>query len=106
MNIDKNNNLNNMLSGFFFLFILLTPIFRYYDLGFLAVKEGEEDKFKVFIGGGLGRNPKIGVEVEGLINPEDVVYHVEAMTSLFMAEGDYSNHGKARIRYIAERMYS
>ncbi len=33
MNIDKNNNLNNMLSGFFFLFILLTPIFRYYDLG-------------------------------------------------------------------------
>ena len=74
------------------------------DLGFLAVKEGEEDKFKVFIGGGLGRNPKVGVEVEGLIKPEDVVYHVEAMTSLFMAEGDYSNHGKARIRYIAERM--
>ena len=74
------------------------------DLGFLAVKEGNKNKFKVFIGGGLGRNPRIGVELETLINPEDVVYHVEAMTSLFMAEGDYNNHGKARIRYIAERM--
>ncbi|MDO4536430.1 MAG: nitrite/sulfite reductase [Clostridium perfringens] len=74
------------------------------DLGFLAVKDGDENKFKVFIGGGLGRNPRIGIELETLINPEDVVYHVEAMTSLFMAEGDYNNHGKARIRYIAERM--
>lgn len=74
------------------------------DLGFLAVKEGNENKFKVFIGGGLGRNPRVGVELEDLINPEDVIYHVEAMTSLFMAEGDYNNHGKARIRYIAERM--
>ncbi len=74
------------------------------DLGFLAVKEENENKFKVFIGGGLGRNPKAGIEFEGLINPEDVIYHVEAMTSLFMAEGDYNNHGKARIRYIAERM--
>ena len=74
------------------------------DLGFLAVKDGNENKFKVFIGGGLGRNPRIGIELDTLINPEDVIYHVEAMTSLFMAEGDYNNHGKARIRYIAERM--
>lgn len=26
------------------------------------------------------------------------------MTNLFVAEGDYKNHGKARIRYIVERM--
>lgn len=33
-----------------------------------------------------------------------MLYHVEAMTRLFMAEGDYENKGKARIRYIPRRM--
>lgn len=74
------------------------------DLGFLAVKDGDKNKFKVFIGGGIGRNPRVAVELEELINPEDVVYHLEAITNLFVAEGDYNNHGKARIRYIVERM--
>ena len=74
------------------------------DLGFLAVKDGDENKFKVFVGGGIGRNPRLALELEDLINPEDIVYHVEAMTNLFVAEGDYNNHGKARVRYIVARM--
>lgn len=74
------------------------------DLGFLAVKENGENMFKVYLGGGLGRNPRLSVEYDELIKAEDVIYHVEAMTKLFIAEGDYSNKNKARIRYIVERM--
>ena len=74
------------------------------DQGFLAVKKDGKEYFKVYIGGGLGRNPKLGVELGELIEPKDVLYHVEAITNLFIAEGDYKNHGKARVRYILERM--
>ncbi len=74
------------------------------DLGFLAVNCGSEKKFKVFLGGGLGRNPKVGVEYPSLIDPKDVLYYVEAMVNLFVEEGDYENKGKARIRYIVERL--
>lgn len=74
------------------------------DLGFVAVKENGKDMFKLFIGGGLGRNPRLGVEFAELVDPMDVVYHVEGLTQLFIAEGDYENHNKARIRYIVERM--
>ena len=74
------------------------------DLGFLAVKENGVEYFKVYLGGGIGRNPKLSAEREQLIKPEDVLYHVEAMTELFINEGDYENKGKARIRYIMERM--
>ena len=74
------------------------------DQGFLAVKVDGKEYFKVYIGGGLGRNPKLGVEFGELIEPKDILYHVEAITNLFMAEGDYKNHGKARIRYILDRM--
>lgn len=74
------------------------------DLGFLAVNNNGEKCFKVYIGGGLGQNPKIGVALDELINPNEILYHVEAMTRLFIAEGDYKNRAKARIRYILDRM--
>jgi len=74
------------------------------DLGFLAVKENDVEYFKVYLGGGIGRNPKLSAEREQLIKPEDVLYHVEAMTELFINEGDYENKGRARIRFIMERM--
>ncbi|NME84341.1 nitrite/sulfite reductase [Clostridium sp. SM-530-WT-3G] len=74
------------------------------DLGFLAVNNNGQKKFKVYVGGGLGNNPKIGVALDELIDPNEVLYHVEAMTRLFMAEGDYNNRAKARVRYILDRM--
>ena len=74
------------------------------DLGFLAVENNGKRAFKLYIGGGLGRNPRTSVEFDELIDEKDVLYCLEAMTNLFVAEGDYKNHGKARIRYIVERM--
>ena len=74
------------------------------DLGFLAVNENGSKGFKVYIGGGLGQNPKIGVCLDEICDPCEVLYYVEAMVRLFIAEGDYSNKAKARIRYILDRM--
>lgn len=74
------------------------------DLGFLAVIKDNKKYFKVYLGGGLGRNSKVGVEYDELIDPSEILYHVEAMTNLFIKEGDYENKNKARIRYILERM--
>ncbi|MBU3181295.1 nitrite/sulfite reductase [Clostridium psychrophilum] len=74
------------------------------DLGFLAVKENGIEYFKVYLGGGMGKNSKLSVKRKQLIKPEDILYHVEAITELFINEGDYVNKGRARIRYIKERM--
>jgi sulfite reductase beta subunit-like hemoprotein len=74
------------------------------DLGFLAVKKDGKEYFKVYLAGGMGKNPIKAAEYDELIEPKDVLYHVEAMTNLFMAEGDYENKNKARIRYILMRM--
>ncbi|URZ02694.1 Sulfite reductase [ferredoxin] [Clostridium felsineum] len=74
------------------------------DLGFLAVKENNHEYFRVYIGGGLGRDSKVAVPYKELIEPKDVLYHVEAMTRLFINEGDYKNKSRARIRYILDRM--
>lgn len=74
------------------------------DLGFLATTKDNEKYFRVFLGGGLGRKPQVGIEYDELIKPSDVLYHVEAMTNLFINEGNYEDRNKARIRYILERM--
>ena len=74
------------------------------DLGFLAVNKDGREAFKVYIGGGLGQNPKIGVALDELCDPSEVLFYVEAIVRLFVAEGDYNNRAKARIRYILDRM--
>jgi ferredoxin-nitrite reductase len=74
------------------------------DLGFIAVKHEGKPYFKVFLAGGLGNNPALSIEYDKLVSPEEVLYHVEAVTRIFMAEGDYENKGKARLRYVPGRM--
>ena len=74
------------------------------DLGFLAVNENGENYFRVYIGGGLGRNPKLALVYPELIKPNEVLYYTEAMVELFKAEGNYENKAKARIRYIVDKL--
>ena len=52
------------------------------DLGFLAVDNNGKRAFKLYIGGGLGRNPRTSVEFDELIDEKDVLYCLEAMTNL------------------------
>jgi ferredoxin-nitrite reductase len=74
------------------------------DLGFLAVvKEGKE-YFQVYLGGSMGPNGATSVPFDELIDPQDILYHVEAILSLFTEEGDYNNKAKARMRFIVQRM--
>ena len=74
------------------------------DLGFLAVNKDGKEYFQVYLGGGLGQNPRKAVKYRELIETKEVLYYVEAMVRLFMAEGDYTNRNKAPIRYIVERL--
>lgn len=74
------------------------------DLGFLAVNKDGNEYFQVYLGGGLGQNPKIAVKYKELIDPKEVLYYVEGMVNLFIAEGNYENRNKARVRYILDRM--
>lgn len=75
-----------------------------HDLGFVAKEKEGKPYFEVYIGGGLGRGPRLGVKLPDLIPAKEAVCVVDAMVALFVAEGDYENHNKARVRYIADRM--
>ncbi|MEG1312396.1 MAG: nitrite/sulfite reductase [Romboutsia sp.] len=74
------------------------------DLGFIATTENNEPYFRVFIGGGLGKNPKLALEFDELIKPHEVLYYVEGITKMFMEYGDYQNKNKARVRYMVDTL--
>lgn len=74
------------------------------DLGFLAVNKDGKEYFRVYLGGGLGRNPKLALIYPELIEPSEVLNYVEAMVRLFKAEGNYENKAKARVRYMVDKL--
>ncbi|MGL6106634.1 nitrite/sulfite reductase [Romboutsia sp.] len=74
------------------------------DLGFIAVKNGTDECFKVYFGGGLGRNPKIAIEYGEIIKAKDILYHIDAMVLMFIKNGNYENKNKARVRYMIDTL--
>ncbi len=71
----------------------------FHDLGFRAMEDGT---LTVYSGGGLGPNPRRGVEIAAGVDPEDILYYVEAMHATFVAYGNFQNRMKARVRYMVE----
>lgn len=77
------------------------PHATFRDLGFVAKENG---MFDVYSAGGLGRAPKLGVKVAENIEPGKILYYIKAMVNTFMAYGDYENRGKARTRFMQDKL--
>lgn len=77
------------------------PHATFRDLGFVA---RPNHTFDVYSAGGLGNNPKMGVCVAEGISPSKTLYYIKAMIDTFMAYGDYENRGKARTRYMQDKL--
>lgn len=71
------------------------------DLGFVARPDG---KFDVYAAGGLGNGPSLGVKVAEAVPPAEILYYVKAMVKTFLAYGNYENRGKARTRFMKDKL--
>lgn len=69
---------------------------------FGVVANVEDNTFSVYVAGGLGPNPKMGVLVGSHIAPEDILYYVKTLALIFSEHGNYSNRSKARVRYLQD----
>ena len=74
------------------------------DLGLLAQYQGERKGFKVFVGGGMGANSRIGKLLEEFISQEDLGYCVAAVKNIFYRMGDRRNKRHNRLRFFIEDM--
>lgn len=74
------------------------------DMGFVADLKDGVPCFQLYLAGGMGGGPAVGIPFGETVAPEDILCHVEAITRLFIAEGNYENKAQARLRFIPRRM--
>ena len=72
------------------------------DLGFFAAYRDEKKGFKVFVGGGMGADSRIGKLLDEFIPEEDVGYCVQAVKNIFYRKGDRKNKHHNRLRFLIE----
>lgn len=77
------------------------PHATFRDMGFVA---REDQKFDLYIAGGLGNKPMLGVKVAEAIEPSKIFYYIKAMVETFMEHGNYENRGRARTRFMQETL--
>lgn len=70
------------------------------DFGVLA--HPEDKTFSIYVAGGLGPNPKMGVQVANHIDPTQLLYYVKTLALIFSEHGNYKNRSKARVRYLQD----
>ena len=67
------------------------------DLGFVVREDG---LFDIYSGGGLGKDPKLGLLVDESVDPSDVLVYADAMFRMFMEYGNHEDRTKARVSFI------
>ena len=71
------------------------------DLGFTA---RADHTFDVYIAGGLGIKPALGICAAKKVPPEKIFYYIKAMINTFITYGNFENRSKARTRFMQETL--
>jgi len=78
---------------------------RFHDIGLQLVKNSaSEVGFQVFVGGGLGRTPLAGQEVNPFLAKEDLLSYLDAIVRVYNVNGRRDNKYKARIKILVKAL--
>lgn len=74
-----------------------------HDIGLAAVRnEQGETGFRVLVGGGLGRTPVLGTEINGFVPWQHVITYLEAIVRVYNEYGRRDNLYKSRIKILVK----
>ncbi len=74
------------------------------DLGFIAKKDNQGNRgFAVYIGGGMGRKPRVSFLLYKYVNADEVYNITRAVKNLFDKYGNRKNKYQARLRFLVEK---
>ncbi|AUH64313.1 nitrite/sulfite reductase [Paracoccus zhejiangensis] len=75
-----------------------------HDIGLRIVEQDGKLGFQVWVGGGLGRTPMLGVVIRDFLPEEDLLPYLEAIIATYNLSGRRDNKYKARIKItVSER---
>lgn len=76
-----------------------------HDIGLSVVKNTQgEVGFRVTVGGGLGRTPILGTEINGFVAWQDILTYVESILRVYNQYGRRDNAYKSRIKILVKAL--
>lgn len=77
---------------------------KVHDIGLQIVQRNNEIGFKVYVGGGQGRTPRVAVEVSSFVSEANILDYLEAIMRVYNRFGRRDNKYKARIKILVESL--
>jgi sulfite reductase beta subunit-like hemoprotein len=74
------------------------------DVAFVSTIVGGEPGYRLYAGGSLGKAPALAIELHPFVPRADVVAAAEALTEVFVANGDFERPAKGRMKFCIEAM--
>ena len=74
-----------------------------HDIGFIATERDGVPGFRVLAGGGLGANPRPGIQIAELVAEQDLPTVIEAIVRLHHRYSDRVNRNAARVKFLVKR---
>jgi sulfite reductase (NADPH) hemoprotein beta-component len=75
-----------------------------HDIGVRIHRDGDETRFEILVGGGLGRTPVIGPVIRQSLEPAHLLTYLEAILRVYNRYGRRDNKYKARIKILVRAM--
>ena len=79
---------------------------RMHDLGFVAVRRGENGRerrgFEMYVGGGLGAVPHQAKLFDDFVPPEETLPLAQAIARVFARHGEKKNRNRARLKFLVQ----
>ncbi|GAB3441897.1 nitrite/sulfite reductase [Insolitispirillum peregrinum] len=77
----------------------------FHDIGIRIVRnDAGEIGFKVLVGGGMGRTPRVGRVITEFLNPTELLGYLESILRVYNLHGRRDNKYKARIKILVDAL--
>jgi sulfite reductase (NADPH) hemoprotein beta-component len=78
---------------------------KFHDIGIEIIRnDAGEVGYRVFVGGGMGRTPYVGLEIGRFVAREDILAYLEACMRVYNEYGRRDNIYKARVKILAHQL--
>jgi sulfite reductase (NADPH) hemoprotein beta-component len=78
---------------------------KFHDIGIEIIRnDAGEIGYRVFVGGGMGRTPYVGLEIGRFVAREDILAYLEACMRVYNEYGRRDNIYKARVKILAHQL--
>ena len=77
----------------------------FHDIGLKIVRgPNGENGFRVFVGGGMGRTPYVGLEIRPFLEKQHLLSYIESILRVYNLYGRRDNLNKARIKILVNQL--